>query len=477
MKKAGLYIRVSTLEQAQEGYSIGEQKERLIAFCKAHGWLIGDIYVDGGYTGSNLDRPGIQKIISDINNLDVVLVYKLDRLSRSQRDTLYLIEDIFLPNNVDFVSMQESFDTSSPFGRAMIGMLSVFSQLEREQIKERTHLGRIARAKEGLYHGGNNSPIGYIYIDGHLIVDKYEALQIRKIYEWYLDGMSINKIADQLQKEGYTNRYSNWEASSTISRILTNDIYIGTNTFGKIKYENAHEAIIDVAQFKRVQELKKKRREIYGDTGFVSKHLLAGFVFCAHCGARYHIRHYYGKYAYYKCYSRSKSSKAMIKSDNCVNKNWQKDIIENYVEHEIKNLLVNPKYFQDIVNKHKYVKSDAKNLNEVKRLKSKINDLEKQINKLMDLFQQDSIPADILSSRIDKLYREKTSFSEQLNSIVPQQPQRDFDIDAIPNILTDLSVIWEASDVTEKRQVMEVLIDRIMLDDDNIKIEWSFLNN
>ena len=95
MKRVALYIRVSTQEQAQEGYSIGEQKERLIAYCKAQGWVIADIYVDGGYSGSNLNRPGIQKLMVETENFDVVLVYKLDRLSRSQRDTLYLIEEVF----------------------------------------------------------------------------------------------------------------------------------------------------------------------------------------------------------------------------------------------------------------------------------------------------------------------------------------------------------------------------------------------
>ena len=141
MKRAAIYIRVSTLEQAQEGYSIGAQKERLLAYCKAHGWGVADFYIDGGYSGSNLNRPGIQKLIAEVASFDLVLVLKLDRLSRSQRDTLHLIEDIFLPNNVDFISMSESFDTSTPFGRAMIGILSVFAQLEREQIKERLSWG------------------------------------------------------------------------------------------------------------------------------------------------------------------------------------------------------------------------------------------------------------------------------------------------------------------------------------------------
>ncbi len=186
MKRAAIYVRVSTLEQAQEGYSIGEQKERLIAYCKAHDWIIANIYVDGGYSGSNLNRPGIQKLMQETEEFDVVLVYKLDRVSRSQRDTLYLIEEIFMPSEVDFVSMQECFDTSSPFGKAMIGLLAVFAQLEREQIKERTKMGRMARAKQGYYHGGGHIPVGYEYIDGKLVINPYEADQVRKIYEWYI---------------------------------------------------------------------------------------------------------------------------------------------------------------------------------------------------------------------------------------------------------------------------------------------------
>ena len=234
MRRAALYIRVSTLEQAQEGYSVGEQKERLIAYCKAQDWIIADIYVDGGYTGSNLKRPGIQKLITETDKFDLVLVYKLDRLSRSQRDTLYLIDAVFRPNSVDFVSMQESFDTSSPFGKAMIGLLAVFAQLEREQIKERTWMGRVARAKTGLYHGGGNIPIGYDYSDGKLTINPYEAEQVRKIFEWYLSGLSLKAVTDRLQDEGYTNKYSSYSSWSSVRNILENETYTGKMRFGEI---------------------------------------------------------------------------------------------------------------------------------------------------------------------------------------------------------------------------------------------------
>ncbi len=151
MKKVAIYVRVSTQEQASEGYSISEQKERLQKYCEAHGWTLVDTYVDPGFSGTTTNRPALQKLLSDISHcfFDTVLVYKLDRLSRSQKDTMQLIENVFLKNNIDFISMNENFDTGTPFGRAMIGILSVFAQLERDQIKERLTMGRIGRAKTG----------------------------------------------------------------------------------------------------------------------------------------------------------------------------------------------------------------------------------------------------------------------------------------------------------------------------------------
>ena len=135
--RVALYPRVSSHEQV-DGYSIGEQIERLTKYCEAMDWDIFKIYTDPGYSGGSLERPGLQTMLADVRDglVDKVVVYKLDRLSRSQKDTMMLIEDEFLANGVDFVSMSENFDTSTSFGRAMIGILAVFAQLERENIKE-----------------------------------------------------------------------------------------------------------------------------------------------------------------------------------------------------------------------------------------------------------------------------------------------------------------------------------------------------
>ena len=155
------YVRVSTDLQMEKGYSIGEQTDRLESYCSAKGWTLAKIYTDGGYSGKNLDRPAIRQLISECKSYDLVLVNKLDRLSRSQKDTLYLIEDVFRANGVQFASITENFDTTTPLGIAMIGILSVFAQLEREQIKERMHMGRVGRVKKGLWHTSGKPPIGY----------------------------------------------------------------------------------------------------------------------------------------------------------------------------------------------------------------------------------------------------------------------------------------------------------------------------
>ena len=139
-KKTALYIRVSTEAQREEGYSIEAQYKMLEGYCASKNIKEYEFYIDGGFTGSNIDRPELQRLICEIKDkkIESIVVYKLDRLSRSQKDTLYLIEDVLNPNGVSFVSLNENMDTSTPIGRAMLGIMSAFAQLERETIKERT---------------------------------------------------------------------------------------------------------------------------------------------------------------------------------------------------------------------------------------------------------------------------------------------------------------------------------------------------
>lgn len=467
MKRAALYIRVSTQEQAQEGYSVGEQKERLIAFCKAHDWLIADIYVDGGYSGSNINRPGIQKLISETNRFDFVLVYKLDRLSRSQRDTLYLIEEVFLPNGVDFISMQESFDTSTPFGKAMIGLLAVFAQLEREQIKERTRMGRLARAKAGLYHGGGLIPLGYDYVDGHLVINPYEAKQVQKIFEWYLSGASLSTIAQNLHDEGYTNRNNNYNSWSRIRYILGNETYIGRIHFEDVLVEHAHEPIVTEEQFFTAQAIRDKRRQNCKSEPFQSKYMLTGFLICGCCGGRYYHRST-GKYAYYACYSRTKQIPHMVKDPNCMNKHWKAPELERIVDAKIREVLRSPELAADIAESHKKPPLPTGRNTDIER---RIHAIDRQINKLMELYQNDQIPTELLGDTINKLFIEKTALQ---TTLTPETPEKTMPFDLVKSLLADAAQVWDFADDEQKRRILQSLVSRIVLTGDDVEVEWVF---
>lgn len=230
-----LYIRVSTNEQAEEGYSVGEQEERLRAYCAAYGYIINAVHIDPGFSGATLERPGIKKVIADVRagRCKKVIVWKLVRLSRSQKDTLILLEDVFLANDCNFVSLMESFDTSTPFGRCIVGILAAFAQMERENIKIRTQMGRQARIKEGYFHG-SHAPIGYKFAPGsnNLLVDPYTAKMVREVFHRFISGESINSISKYMLKTYGDNQYD-WGNNTAVRRVLKNPVYMGYVTLGE----------------------------------------------------------------------------------------------------------------------------------------------------------------------------------------------------------------------------------------------------
>lgn len=460
-KKVALYIRVSTQEQAQEGYSIPAQKERLLNYCKAKDWIPHDVYVDGGYSGANLNRPGMQKLIQDMPNIDMVLVYKLDRLSRSQKDTLYLIEDVFLKNNVDFVSINESFDTSTPFGRAMIGILSVFAQLERETIKERSLMGRLERAKEGLFHGGGTYPIGYDYVDGKLVVNEYEAMQVKEVYELYLKGYGIRSISDYMIQKGYTHKYGGWKNESAVISTLESCVYAGKIQFKDILVNGQHNSIITEDVFNKVQQLRKRKKELFPKAGNTTA-LLTGILWCGECKARFAHNIAHKKYGYYTCYSRAHKSKRLIKDPNCSSITWKEKELDKIIKSEIFKASTNPDY----LNK-KDKSKPSKNNNSV--ITKKINEIDKQIKKLMDLYQFNNFPITEISSRIQNLSQEKSNLEKQLNKI----PVTDINKPIYP-IIKNLKDVWDTMDHIEKRNTIKTVINKIILyKDKTIEIEWN----
>lgn len=477
MKRVALYVRVSTQEQAEEGYSIGAQTERLKAYCKARDWVVYDEYIDPGFSGSNTDRPALNKLIRDAigRKFDLILVYKLDRLSRSQKDTLYLIEDVFNKNEIDFVSINENFDTSTAFGRAMIGILSVFAQLEREQIKERTAMGRSARAKDGLFHGGGYDPLGYDYIDGKLVVNEYEAIQIRKVYELFLDGWNFNAIQKYMHQR-YTNKYSSWTNTIRVRDVLRRESLTGVIVFGGNKYGGQHEPIIDVETFQlaqiRFERVKKRNGDIYPQP-FKAKYLLTGLLVCGHCGGRYCIKgnQYRGEgyVPLYMCYSRSKMNKNMIRDINCMNKLFRSSVLDQRVINEIISLSFNPSEIDKIMNKQSEVSNPKEIINV---LQDRVKEIDRQNDRMIDLYQIGSINKDKLSERILELETEKLNIQSQIEKHESDLPK--MDKDHFTNLLGNANEILNGEDKWKKRELVHSLIDKIIVDDDKLSIHWAF---
>ena len=458
--RVACYVRVSTDNQL-ENYSIEEQTERLKAYCSAKDWHIYRVYTDGGYSGGNVERPALKQMIDDIkkNKIDVVMVYKLDSLSRSQKDTLTLIEDNFLTNGVEFVSMSENFDTSSPFGRAMIGILSVFAQLEKDQITERFTMGRIGRSKAGYFHGGSNAPTGYNYIDGKLIVDEYKAMQVQEIYDRFLSGYSIRSIQRYMNE-----KYGGWNRNTLIYNMLKNSIYIGKVKFNKVTYDGIHEPIISVDTFEKVQALinsqeREDKKTSRQKTPFKASNLLTSIVYCDKCGARY-----VGAHNYYKCYSRSKTDKNYIVDPNCKNKHWEIEKLNNIIIGQIEKLRHDKKYIDSLF----AVKNAEPSIN-IKALDKRISEIDKQISKLIDLYQLEGISIEDIRSRVDELQKEKDVLSEKVTLPVADVKETKAKFISTLNGFDD---IFTSSTLEEKRLFVSSIIKSIVINNENISINW-----
>lgn len=453
------YVRVSGESQV-ENYSIPQQKKAIENYCTAKGWNLIRIYCDAGFTGANMSRPDLQEMIANLNSYDLVLVFKLDRLSRKQKDTLTLI-DMFENANCKFASIQENFDTSTPLGMAMVGILSTFAQLEREQIKERMALGRKGRTEKGLWRAGSNVPTGYDYIDGHLIVREDEAIQIRKIFELALQGWTINKIRHYMHAN-YTNRYSSWSQQSAVSTTLRNPLYIGMlpSKTDKTAYQGEHEPIIDRDTFEKVQKILDARLEHYDPIvkhPFKATHLLTGFTYCGECGGRVSCVGTH-KYSYYGCHKINRSDPRTKALPKCKTPNYNVKILDKIIIDEVMKLSYDEKAIKALIKPRKKV-------DHRKALKS----LETQKSRLIDLYAVGGINLDELTIKINTI----SDKIEQLKNDKPVEPELSYE-DAkkiFDNVRTHFK---DDLSTDEQRAVLMSLIKKIVLKNDQILIYWRF---
>ena len=477
INKVALYVRVSTTGQLEEGYSIEEQKAKLESYCDIKDWHIYKVYTDGGFSGSTTERPALEQLIKDAQSklFDTVLVYKLDRLSRSQKDTLYLIEDIFLKNNIEFVSLLENFDTSTPFGRAVIGLLSVFAQLEREQIKERMQLGKLGRAKAGKSMMWAKTSYGYNYDKetGSMTINEYEALAVKEIFTSYLAGVSITKLRDKINEE-----YPKQPAWSyrTIRGILANPVYCGLNQYKGQTFQGTHKPIISLVDFEQTQrELAKRQqtaKELSNPRPFQAKYMLSGLAQCGYCHAPLKVilgqkRKDGSRFKRYECYQRHprKTRGVTVYNDNkkCDSGYYDMELLEHYVLTRISQLQNDPDKIQEL-----FLDDTSPEIDK-QAIQKQIDSLTLKLSKLNDLYLDDRITLDELRSKSADFIKQRATLEEEIKkAVTDKQAGRK---DKIEKLL-DASSVLEMSDDNQKVIVRE-LIDKVQVTSDKIVIRWK----
>lgn len=476
MKNVGLYVRVSTAEQAQEGYSVDVQKEKLIAYANYKSYNIIGVYSDEGFSGKTLVRPAMERLISDIRagKIQEVVIYKLDRLSRHVKDVLDLV-DLFSEHNVTLFSLNENLDLSSPFGRAALKMSATFSELERETIVERMQMGKDARKRAGritmVY-----APFGYRHDkdNDRFIIEPKEAEIVRKIFELYCTGQHSFRSLYDYCKERYHDitYFNNQMCCKPIIKRLMYTGYLRSSSGDLVKGTN-FEPIIGYELYLKAQKIcdENKTKKRYTDTPF----LLTGLIYCGQCGNRY-VGKLSDRYLYTKggdlrkqYFYRSYGCAARIKRD------------KNYTPVKCMSTIYNNLELEEIIGE-RIKKIDFSKLNEkqsqngvIDMLVSEIADLKNRQAKLVDLYLLENIDKDLFLLRnveIETKIKERTSIIEKEQERITSEPSGllhslDFIKEKISN--------YDSLERYEKYKLLHYLIKRIILNDNKVHITYNIV--
>lgn len=468
MMETGIYVRVSTEEQAQEGYSIRAQEDKLKQFAGIKDWSIYNIYIDDGISGKNIEeRPAINQMIEDIERGYVknVVVFKIDRLTRSTSDLIYLV-DLFNKYDCAFNSLTESIDTQTASGRMFIKIIGIFAEFERENIVERTRLGFERKAREGYTLATRTMSYGYDRNKGEKIqqINEHEARIVKEIFNEFVNNhTSYLDIAKNLnKKEIGTKNNCEWHAR-TIKNVLTNCNYIG-----KVRYaigdekrhfeaDGHHEPIISKELFNDAQSLIKKISTKSYTKRPKEDHYFSGILFCAKCGGKLVVHGEYrkdknGKNKYnggYRCSNYLKKT--------CNASNMKHDNVEKAFQEYISSI----EDFNTLDEVQMIAKKEIKNQNI-----ELINNLSKQYKKL------DVREKEILNQYIDG----KLDFENYItikNTIAKEKERTSSTLSDLENfvdeeitikkenIIQNLKENWDLLNNEERRQFLTNFVDKI----------------
>ena len=466
-KIAGIYKRVSTLDQKREGFSLPEQEEKLREFCKFKGYDIYKVYEDAGISAKNDKRPAYQEMIQDIKDkkINVIVVYKLDRLTRSVYDIEKLMKFVN-DNDCDIDCMADESNTTTSNGRMVMRIMTSVSQNEIEKCSERTKFGMVGAIKSG--HIPNRSPLGFTRDNKKLVPDLLTKDIIVRVFDLYLEGKSHQTIANIFNKEQVLNK-TNWY-DSTIQKILSNELYKGDFVNGKrtkhpIYYENVVEPIVSKEKWNNCQSQKLRNARHYERTG---TYLFTNKLKCSKCGrflgGSATTKKNGKKYYYYKCEHCKTSFKEieieqqllaifieLIKTD---------ELINNYYTPFIKS-----KFDNKEINYNKQIKDFDKQLDRIKTayIKGimKLEDFDKEIKHIE--YQKNNLENKL------KEQKQYENLNFTIDDLLILQDKQNMDIFIKPEVFFSNIYDWINLPKEEKQRIIATYIDNLVVERKNDK--------
>jgi len=314
-KRCAIYTRKSTSAGLDQAFnSLDSQREACVAYVQRQaGWTVVDErYDDGGFTGANIDRPAFQRLLANIDagQIDVVLVYKVDRLSRSLLDFAKVMER-FNAAGASFVSVTQNFSTADAMGRLTLNMLMSFAEFEREMISERTRDKIRAARRKGQWTGGP-VPLGYTVEGKRLVVDELEAVLVREIFALYHEHRSALAVVRVLDERGRSTKHARPWTRNDVLRVLKQPVYAGYIASDGELHEGEHSAIVERVVFARTQALLAAGTRAKKGSGRNPEYILRGVLQCARCGSAFtpaSTTRHGTVYRYYRCVTRDKRGK------------------------------------------------------------------------------------------------------------------------------------------------------------------------
>jgi len=486
--RCAIYTRKSTDEGLEQEFnSLDAQRESGEAFITSQrheGWEPNpQHYDDGGFTGGNMDRPALKRLLADIEagKIDCVVVYKVDRLSRSLLDFARMME-VFEQHGVSFVSVTQQFNTASSMGRLVLNVLLSFAQFEREMISERVRDKIAASRRKGKWSGGMPL-LGYTVENTKLIVDEAEATQVRQIFELYLEYQSLLPTVTELNRRGWTTK--RWTTKkgdrrggrlftkNSLHALLTNVTYIGQLRYKDEVHRGEHAGIVPPDLFQRVQSLLQRNGHTGGRT-VRNKYgaLLKGLIRCRAC--RCAMSHTYTakgnkRYRYYVCGTAQQRGWS-----ECPAPSIPAGEIERFVVDQIRGIGRDPALIRQTLQQvHQQVETSRRTFTAEQTI------LQRQVRSHHDLLQAASTLADAVErvsvlANVQERLRVAERRQSEIDSELTRLDQNMISDDEVTRSLAEFDQVWQTLVPREQARILELLVERVDYDGERGQVSLTF---